>query len=219
MPYLRCPSCISAINVKAEDIEFARCRECNVDLYENYYAGWSLEAAKKFIRSENGRLQREYRRQKRLASAQPQPAPTPREPQQIYQDHSKGKIYEAVFDGVGKLVGFALTCFVAVFLAGSNPTKADFSAFFKVEVEKYLTSEANGANNQFMRSILEGSAGYSSEIVDYGLDIKRRDMILFSIYRVRLNDFISQLAGGYNPINECVIGVAGTFLPCPFQEE
>jgi hypothetical protein len=145
--------------------------------------------------------------------------PPPREPAQTYHDQRTDKIFEAALEGVGKIISLAATCFVGFLLVSSNPTKADFTAFLKVEVEKYLTSKANSTNNEFARRLLEGSAGYSSEIVDYGLDIKRRDMILFSIYRARLNDFVSQLAGGYNPINECVIGVAGTFLPCPFQEE
>jgi len=136
MPYLRCPSCFSAINVKAEDIEFARCRECNVDLYENYYAGWSLEAAKKFIRSENGRLQREYLRQKRLASAQPKSA-------QIYQNQSAGQVFETVSEnrepyGVG---GWLALLVIALIFLSPLSNYAGLLADHEIVEQEYRNSE------------------------------------------------------------------------------
>ena len=56
MPNLRCPECFYATSVRADAVETARCKTCDVDLHQHYFEGRSAVEAKAFIAEENQRL-------------------------------------------------------------------------------------------------------------------------------------------------------------------
>ena len=216
---LRCPSCFEAINVKGELVRSARCKACAVDLYKHYYEGWTQEAAIAFIRSENARLKIEKGRyQRAIATQLSQKSPAP---------SSKNGDLESDFDwiewdgwaGIGELLKYSMIVICGFWLVANNPTKEDFKNFLKGEIQKNLASETTSSRNEIERAIFQASSQYAPQIVDYGLEITRQDMFIFSIYRVRVSGIISQLAGGQSPIDECIIGIAGTYIQCPFQAE
>lgn len=216
---LRCPSCFEAINVKGELVKSARCKACALDIYKHYYEGWTPEAATKFIRSENARLKIEKGRyQRAIATQLSQESPAP---------SSKNGDLESDFDwiewdgwtGIGELLKYSMIVICGLLLVANNPTKDDFKNFLKGEVQKNLASESTSSSNEIERAIFQASSQYAPQIVDYGLEITRQDMFIFSIYRVRVSGIISQLAGGQSPIDKCIIGIAGTYIQCPFQAE
>lgn len=216
---LRCPSCFGAINVKGELVRSARCKDCAVDLYKHYYEGWTQEAALAFIRSENARLKIEKGRyQRAIATRLSSTSRTPPSKNGGVQSEFDWMEWDG-WNGIGELLKYSMIVICGFWLVANNPTKEDFKNFLKGEIQKNLASETTSSRNEIERAIFQASSQYAPQIVDYGLEITRQDMFIFSIYRVRVSGIISQLAGGQSPIDECIIGIAGTYVQCPFQTE
>ena len=205
--------------MKGELVRSARCKACAVDLYKHYYEGWTQEAAIAFIRSENARLKIEKGRyQRAIATQLSQKSPAP---------SSKNGDLESDFDwiewdgwaGIGELLKYSIIVACGFWLNANNPTKEDFKTFLKGNIQRNLVSASTSSRNIIERAVSKAASQYAPEIVDYGLEITRQDMFILSIYRVKVSGLISQLAGGQSPIDKCIIGIAGTYVQCPFRPE
>jgi hypothetical protein len=97
-------------------------------------------------------------------------------------------------------------------LALTNPTEAELKSYILENAKKAIAENSNNDNPlQAYASVLAES--YGPQLIEAAITIDRNNYYIFSKFQIRSSNLVNLFGG--EKIDRCLIGVAGSYYPCP----